>query len=364
MKNFNEHTMAVFANMNTNYDAMNNLMQDVALGREIYDAESDRVITKSEANAKILDFSRQILGISNPHDAKEVRRALRDNGRQWFDIIEDTVDVAITVGLQENDWFNDLVQYKTIGYDDRQDFYVEDDSILSVAKVGSQHNDHMLQRLAPGQTISIPTDLYAVKVGASINRYIAGQEDWTKLVAAITEAFVKEIQTQVYGGVATAVSQLPSSFKSTGPIVKAAFDTIISNVIAANDGAEIVILAEQTGISAINSLPNVNWASNGQKDSLATTGSIGVYEGTRILRMPARFTDKTLSTKLFAGQILILPVVGEAGKFIKMVDEGDTMISEIMDRDSKYTSDLQTYQVQRRFGVGVVLGKKFGSWVI
>ena len=94
MKNFNEHTKAVFANMNTNYDEMNNLMQDVALGREIYDAETDRKISKAEANAKILDFSRQVLGITDIKNAKEVRRAIRDNSRQWFDIIEDTVDVV------------------------------------------------------------------------------------------------------------------------------------------------------------------------------------------------------------------------------------------------------------------------------
>ena len=72
MKNFSEHTKAVFAAMNTDYEAMNNLMQDVALGREIYDAENDRVISKAEANAKILDFSRQILGITDVKDAKEV----------------------------------------------------------------------------------------------------------------------------------------------------------------------------------------------------------------------------------------------------------------------------------------------------
>jgi len=162
-KKFKENTIAVFAAMNTDYDSMNNLMQDLALGKEIYDAESERVITKAEANTKILDFSRQVLGITNVKDAKEVRRAMRDNGREWFDIIEDTVDKVIEVGLKENDWFNELVEYKTIAYGDRQDFILEEaDAILSVAKAGTSHNDHYLQRLRQGQNISIPTDLYVV----------------------------------------------------------------------------------------------------------------------------------------------------------------------------------------------------------
>lgn len=361
-KRFSEKTNAVFAAMNTNYDEMNNLMQDLALGREIYDAESDRKISKAEANAKILDFSRQILGINDPKDSKEIRRALRDNGREWFDIIEDTVDIAISTGVQENDWFNELVESKTIGYHDRQDFYVEDNGILMVAKAGTSHHDHVLQRIGAGQPVSIPTDLYVVKVGADINRFIAGQEDWSKLVSKITEAYIKEIQNQVYAQVNVAVGMLPANFKSTGTFTKATFDNIISNVQAANEGAEVVILAEKSGISAINGVANVQWLADSQKENFAKTGNIGIYEGTRVLQMPVRFSDNTYTTKQFAGQILVLPVIGDEGKFIKFVDEGDTLISEVMDRDSKYTSDIQTYEVQRRMGVGVVLGRKFGSW--
>ena len=51
--NFNAHTMEVFSEMNTNYEAMSNLMTDVALKHEIYDAETDKVISSAEANAKI-----------------------------------------------------------------------------------------------------------------------------------------------------------------------------------------------------------------------------------------------------------------------------------------------------------------------
>ena len=363
MKNFSEHTKAVFAAMNTDYDAMNNLMQDVALGREIYDAENDRVISKSEANAKILDFSRQILGISDVKDAKEVRRAWRDNGREWFDIIEDTVNVAVEVGLQQNDWFNELVEAKTIGYHDRQDFYTETESLLSVAKAGTSHHDHILQRLGKGERITIPTELHVVKVGADINRFITGQEDWSRLVDAITKAYIADIQKDVYANIATAITALPANFKSTGALVKATLDDIIENVSMANDGAEVVLMATRAGISAITGISNVQWAADFQKDNLANTGSIGIYEGVRLIQIPNRFADNTFTSKAFADQILILPVIGENGKFIKYIEEGDIQILEKMERGD-YISDLQTYEVQRRYGTGVVLGRKFGSWVL
>ncbi len=364
MKNFSEHTKAVFAAMETTYDEMNNLMQDVALGREIYDAESDRKISKAEANAKILDFSRKVLGIEDIKNATEVRRAIRDNGRQWFDIIEDTVNVAVAVGLQENDWFNELVDRKTIGYHDRQDFYVENEAILSVAKAGTSHHDHVLQRLGVGQPISIPTELHVVKVGADINKYIAGQVDWSKLIDAITTAYIADIQKDVYSQVAVAVNQLPATFKGTGALNKANFDNIIENVSLANNGAEVILMATRAGVNAINGIQTVQYIADFQKDNHANSGSIGIYEGNRIVVIPNRFTDNTMTSKIFADQIMMIPVIGDAGKFIKYVEEGDIMISEIMDRDSKYTSDLQTYEVQRRYGTGVVLGRKFGAWTL
>lgn len=362
-KNFNSRVMGIFSANNTDYDAMNNLMQDVALGREIYDAESERVITKAEANAKILDFSRQVLGITDVKDAKSVRRALRDNARDWFDIIEDTVDKVIEVGLADSDWFNELVDKKTIAYGDRQDFVVDDDNaLLSVAKAGSSMHDHILQRLRAGQTISVPTELYVVKVGADINKYILGDVQWDKLISAIAKAYENQIREQVFAELNKMVTALPAQFKGNGAINKANFDLIIEKVAAANNNAEVVIMGTKAALGKIAGVAQVNYIANAQKDNMMNTGTIGIYEGTRLITLPNRFKDASLSRLAFADDLYIMPVVGDDGKFIKFVDEGDTLISEVMDRDSKYTSDLQTYEVQRRMGVASVLGRYFGVW--
>ena len=370
MKKFSERTIAVFTAMNTDYEAMNNLMQDVALGREIYDAESGRVISKAEANAKILDFSRQVLGITDPKDAKMVRRAMRDNGREWFDIIEDTVDKVIEVGFKENDWFTELVDYKSINFGDRQDFVLEDaDAILSVAKAGNQHNDHFLQRLRQGQVISIPTELHVVKVGASINKYVLGDVDWNQLISAIAIAFTTDIQNQVYGEIGTVAASLPARFKGTGTLVKTDFDNIIQDVAAWNS-SDVVVMGTKAALSKISAIADVQWAAVDQKNAKMDTGNIGIYEGTRLVQVPTRFKSRTLGTTsqpsdyVFpTNELYILPVIGDAGKFIKMIDEGDTQIIEQLER-TDYLSDFQTYQVSRRYGVGAVLGRYFGQWVI
>ena len=102
-----------------------------------------------------------------------------------------------------------------------------------------------------------------------------------------------------------------------------------------------------------------------KRDSVMNTGNIGIYEGTRIITLPNRFKDKTFQNYVIdRDKLYILPVIGDAGKFIKMIDEGNTEVWEYMDKNEKYLSDLQTYEVQRRMGFAVVLGRVFGYWDI
>lgn len=368
-KIFDEHTMAVFAAMDTDYDSISNLMTDTALNREIYDSESGRVISKAEANAKILDFSRQVMGITDITDKKATRRAIRDNARRWYDIIEDSVNVVIETGYKESDFMNDFVERKVIKFGDRQDFVIEDeDALFSIAKAGTSHHHHILQRLAGRRTLSISTELYVVKIGADINRFILGDVDWSAWVANIARSYQVMIEEEVYAQLGQAVTALPALFKGTGDLDtsnKGDFDDIVSAVSAANNGAEVIILGDKLALSKISGMADVNWAAKDQRDSVMNTGNIGIYEGTRLVTVPNRFKDKTFQQYAFdRDKLYILPVIGDAGKFIKMIDEGDTEIFEHLEKDEKYTSDIQTYEVQRRMGFGVVLGRNFGYWDI
>jgi len=368
--NFNARVMNVFSDMGTNYDEINNLMHDVALGREIF---SDGVaISKREANDKIHEFSLNILGITDCKNTKEVRRGLRDNGRAWFDIIEDTIEDTVQIGLQDNEWFNSVVDNRQIDYHDRIDFYVDDDATLSVAKVGESHHSHILQRIGGGKKFSITTERHAVKVGADINKYIAGQVDWATFIAKITDAYIKDVQALIFNEVDNVTSQMPvtTGFVGSGVLNatnKDDFDDIIANVSYANNGADVVIMGSKSALKKITGMADVSWGAEAQKNNIMTTGNLGLYEGTQLVEIPNRFADKTYDRNKMVfndNKLYFMPVIGDEGKFVKFVDEGDTEISEITERDSKYTSDIMTYEVQRRYGVAVVLGRQIGQWTI
>ena len=371
MKHLSDNAMAIFSEMDSSVEEMNNLMQDVALGRKTFDGE--REISKSEAEAKILEFTKKFFGITDESSKKEIRRALDNKNtlREYYNIIEDTIDVAVDFGIQENDWFEFLVDRRNIAYGDRQDFWFEDDAILSVAKGGISHHDHIMQQIRSGEHFSVPTSLYVVKVGADINKYVLGQINWARFVGAVAKAFVNQIQTEVYQQVANASSQLPvtTGFVGTGDLKvatnKSAFDEIIRNVSAANNNSKIVIMGDFYATSKITDAADVNWGAASQKENIANTGNLGVYNGATIVTIPNKFTDKTYSKLQFPTKKLIILAADEEDKFVKLVDEGETIIKEVMERgEDGRVSDLMSYEAQRYFGVGVKVSRQFGEWTV
>lgn len=373
---FSSRVLGIFDAFETNLEGMQGLMKDLAHGREIFDAESDRVIPKAEAEAVVLDFSRQVLGITaemiERKDRRAIERAYRDNKREWFDIIEDVLEDTLTTGLQENEWFNALAETITIGYGDRQDFIAETKSILAVAKAGTSHHDHIMQRLAPGQRYSIPTERRAIKVGADINKYILGQVSWDKFVAAIDVAYMLDIQSSVLAAVGTAVSLLPAGATLTGngalnTTSKATFMTIADNVADANGSADVIALGTKSALRNIPNIVDINWIANSQKENLAQMGQIGYAEGLTLVEMPNRFTDGTLTSKVFSDKNIYLFANNFTNKPIKLVQEGPVYLDEVTERgvgNGGYMSDLQSFEVQRIYGAGVVPGAIFGQWVL
>lgn len=138
---FTDHLNKVFSAENNDYDAAKNLMFDLAQGREIY--SDGKKISKAQAN----DVNRKVVFeiLDLPTEGKitkrDIRRAMNYHGRELFDVIEDVVDLKIEEGFTENEFFNEFVDRRSIAQDDIIEFYIDDTSVLNVARVnGSSHD--------------------------------------------------------------------------------------------------------------------------------------------------------------------------------------------------------------------------------
>ena len=370
--NFSAHVMNVFNEMETNYEEIKNLMYDLAMGNEIYDAESERVIPKNEAEEKLRTVCQKVFGVTADSSKRELKRAYRNHGREFFDIIEEVIDVVISNGFKENEFFENFVDYRNLALGDAYEFYSEEEVILSIAKVGVSHHDYILQRLGKGETFTIPYARYGAAVGADINMYMIGREDWSALTNAIARAFSVKIQQEVYAQLLSAANSIPASIRSgfvgtgvLGSATKDAFDAIISNVETANEST-VVILGTKTALKKLNALSDVNWRAESLKEDVSHSGRIGDYEGTTLMEIPQRFTSKTDLTPLIDNTKLWILPASQTDKFIKVVDVGETEIDEITEKGEEHGrwDDIMKFEVQRSYGISTILGRYFGQWTL
>lgn len=363
--NFTSRVLDVFAEMKTSYDEIKNLMFD------LYRNELDEGVSKREAEDKLREMSLKIFGLEKDSSKRGRVRAYRDYGRQFFDVIEEVVDWTVTTGLKDNEWFNELVNYRNIQEGNENLFVNEhEEVILSIARMGKRHHDTMLQRLPEGKTYSIETDLYGAAVGADIDRYLIGQEDWTKLVDAITKAFVVMVQDLIFQEILNAPAKLPvqDGFIETGAlntVNRKKFNKVLQNVSTANDNAEVVIMGTMVGLEELENLIKVDWISSSQKEDVAAMGRLGNYGRYRLVEIPQRFAKNDVTKNVYNDNILWIFATGD-NKMVDMVDVGETLIEEITDRGEANANiaDLMKYEVQRELGVATRLGRYFGQWTI
>lgn len=146
---------------------------------------------------------------------------------------------------------------------------------------------------------------------------------------------------------------------------KDAFDEIIENVGAIN-GTDVVIMGTKTALKKLNNLTDVDWRADSQKESIASTGRLGSYEGTTLIEIPQRFAVNDLTKKLVDDKSLLIMPVTNDNKFVKVVDSGETEINEVTEKGEaggRY-DNVRKYEEIRSFGVGVVLGRYFGAWTL
>lgn len=363
--NFSAHVLNVFDEMKTSYEEVKNLMFD------LYKDELDDGISKREAEDKLREVSLKIFGLNKDSSRRERERAYRDHARQYFDVIEEVTDWTVSTGLKENEWFNALVNYRNLKEGDTNLFVNEhEEVILSIARMGKRHHDTMLQRLPENTTYSVETDVYGAAVGADIDRYLIGQEDWTKLVDAITKAFVVKIQELIFAEILEAPKKLPaqSEFVQTGALNttnRKKFNKILQNVSVANDNADVVIMGTMVALQELENLIDVKWVADSQKEDIAKMGRLGNYGRYTLVEIPQRFARNDVTKSMYKDDTLFVFATGD-NKLVDMVDVGETLIEEITDRGTTNSNiaDIMKYEVQRELGVSTRIGRYFGSWTI
>jgi uncharacterized protein YfeS len=121
-------------------------------------------------------------------------------------------------------------------------------------------------------------------------------------------------------------------------------------------------MGTRAALANVIKLQDANYISDAMKDEHYRTGTLGMWEGKELVEIPQVFEkNKVGQYKIDNTIIWIMPVSEE--KFLKLVNEGDTQLRTIADKDTNmdytYESEMMT-----KLGVGVMLNGAYGVWDI
>ena len=350
---FAANVQTVFNNDVNDFMAFSELLTDVALGRQ--------AVSKEEANKKIVEVFQSVLGINKNSRPADVRRALRRNQALVFDIIEEAVQNLLVTGWGNDPFFQKYVDQRNLALGDKNEFYSEDDSILSVMKVSGNHHDIIRQRLGAGTVQSISTYWCAVKVYAEFERVVTGAEEFAKFVTKMYEAYDRYVKNALYDAMVGYANNLSGQFKKTGTVTAENLNALCDLVSTAT-GNPVIIMGTKTALSKVIGLQNAQYISDAMKDEHYRTGTLGMWEGKELVEIPQVFEKgKVGAYKIDNTLIWVMPTADL--KFIKLVNEGDTQLRAITDKDENMDMTYEQ-EIQTKLGVAVMLNSAFGVYDI
>ena len=351
--NFAANVQKVFNNDANDFMEFSQLLTDVARGNQS--------VSKNEANEKIVEIFQGVLGVDKNSTPREVRKAVQRNQQLIFDIIEETVQNLLITGWGNDPFFQKYVEQRNLALGDKNEFYAEDDSILSVMRVAGNHHDIIRQRLGAGTVQSVSTYWCAVKVYAEFERVVTGAEEFARFVNKMYEAYDRYVKNTLYDAMVGYATALTGQFKKTGSVTKENLDALCDLVSTAT-GCPVMIMGTKAALGSVIALQNATYISDAMKDEHYRTGTLGMWEGKELVEIPQVFEKgKVGQYKIDNTLLWVMPVTDM--KFIKLVNEGDTQLRAITDKDTLMDMTYEQ-EMMTKLGVAIMLNSAFGVYDI
>lgn len=331
----------------------NKLLIDAASGKSVYSpTEADQII-RGQFN--------KIMGLSENYSNKEFRQAWRAHKSEIYNIIEDTMLDKLVTGWPDDPFFMAYVEYKNLQKGDKNEFYVEENSLLQVSKFSGNHHDIVRQKVGFGKSFSVDTSWYSIKVYQDWELFQAGKIDWPTLVNKMYTAIDKYRKDAICQAFITADTYLPTDLVKELALVAADKTDVIelAETVIRDTGKNVAFIGTKAALSKLQGLtPTALWSDN-MRDEFHKTGMLGNFEGYDLITIPRvnEFNSRKEATD--NSKIYIMPIDPEF-KPIKVVDEGDTMFAESgmdgMKKDMTIEAELAYKE-----GIAVVINQLYGE---
>jgi len=301
-----------------------------------------------------LEVLRQAFIDLNGGSTKLDFKALRRNGAQMFEIIEEILDNTVIEGLTDDSFFNQFVEYKNLALGDQNSFYVPDNTMLVVSEIADGTTALRRQRIDNGTNVSITTSWKGIKIYEHLTRLLSGRVDFNVMLDGITKALRTKVNEDMYTAFTGSFASLPSTFNVSGSFSEDSMLALIDHV-EASTGKTAMLAGTRTALRKVTTAI----ISDSAKEDIYKMGYFGSFNGVPMMRIKQVHNIGTYTFKLSENDIY---VVTSDEKPVKFVTEGE---SRVLSGDAMANKDLtQEYFVADKYGTGVVITDLFGKYEI
>ncbi len=266
-----------------------------------------------------------------------------------FSLVEEILSRTVVEGLQGDEYFNALVDFRNVAEGDKNLFLVEDSNLFVVADAADGTQGIRRQRLGGVTETSIPTSMKFVKIYEELNRVLSGRVDFNYLISKVSESFRQKLLNDIYTlwGNATATDfGGVTYFPTAGTYDEDQLLDLIAHVEAAAGGKTATIIGTKKAVR--NLAPSIQGTDS--KSDLYNMGYYGKFYGTPVVTTPQR--HKIGSTDFVMDDDVLTIIAGD-DKPIKCVYEGNPIV--IMGNPLDNGDLTQEYLYGEKYGMGIVL---------
>jgi hypothetical protein len=282
-------------------------------------------------------------------------QAYRRNNITLFEIIEEIVNLTISNDIMEVPFVDAFVEFKNRALGDKTAWYSEGKSYVTVAKFAGNHWDTNREALDAGEEFTLGKEWVYVHVYDELERFLLGIASFEKLTDVIYRSFNKYIKERVYVQFQSVMNVVPAEFSAKGNSEEA-LGKLCDLIQAAGGYSNLTIACTKAALRKLGAIVPDKYFADSQREAKASTGTIGEWEGNRLMVIPQVLKQGTFELALDNDAVFVM---GGDVKPIKLEWIGDTRTQEV--RDGRINNDMtMELQVQTCFGMGMMLPQAFG----
>lgn len=284
-------------------------------------------------------------------------QAYRRNNVVLFEIIEEIVNLTISNDFVNIPFIDNFVEFKNRALGDKTAWYSEGKSYVTVTSFAGNHWDTNRESLDAGEEYTLEKEWVYIHVYDEFERFLLGITSLERLTDVIYKSFNKYIKERTYVMFQSVMDVVPAEFSANGNSEEAV-GALCDLVQAAGSYSNLTIAGTKGALRKLGAIIPEKYFADSQREAKASTGTIGEWEGNRLMVIPQVIKQGTFELALDNDVIFIM---GGDVKPIKVEFIGDTRTQNVTDHrvNNDMTYDLQ---VQTLFGMGFELPQAFGCF--